>query len=398
MAPTVPVDANVYTFNAPYAVFDTEVSPGFPDTPLGSATTVHVDADQNGAPTWGLLKFSLADFADISSATLSLYTTSSSDGTISAYRILVPWLEAEATWNSFGTNGITLDDVVAASTPSFTITAPAGNTAVEVDVTLDVSAWIAEPADRNQGWVFVSDSTDDWNFAPKDDLGSQNPTLTIVGNLPFVATAAPVASFNWLLTEGKDAEIRSNAPDTPDSRDPTISVDLSDGTNPEGSAARLIVGERAQTNGLMSFDLTGLTQIEEAWLSIFTVSPTSGTVFGNRMKQDWDINATWNQFGGDGISINGTLPDGIEAETVVSWSWEAPAASEIVRVDVTADLKAWVEDGVPNYGWVIYQDSNDGWDFTSFEASVNKPILEIRTGNSPPTMVLGPVLKSTCFF
>lgn len=192
MAPTFdgkPI--TVFTNNA----FDCEVSPGTPDVSKGAAESITVDADVSGSPTWALLKFIIPPEADtVKQATLSLFPSSGSDATISAYRMLTPW-DDSYTWSSFGANGIALDDVIASSTPSFTITAPASGQALSIDVTLDVEGWIAGDAIDNQGWVFVSDSTDDFVFNSANNINNA-PSLSIIGPLP-QPSPAPVATFDF---------------------------------------------------------------------------------------------------------------------------------------------------------------------------------------------------------
>ena len=51
---------------------------------------------------------------------------------------------------------------------------------LSTDVTDDVAAWLANPAD-NQGWAFISDDSDGWGFKTSmDDKPAEHPKLVVV--------------------------------------------------------------------------------------------------------------------------------------------------------------------------------------------------------------------------
>ncbi len=86
------------------------------------------------------------------------------------YEMLQPWSDATITWNTYGTNGIQPDDIVAAATPSFA----AGNSSLNplvqgtintFEVTGDLQTW-ANGARPNYGWVVLPwvGGTDGWGF------------------------------------------------------------------------------------------------------------------------------------------------------------------------------------------------------------------------------------------
>ena len=63
--------------------------------------------------------------------------------------------------------------------PSFT-TDPFSSAFLSTDVTEDVAAWLANPAD-NQGWAFISDDSDSWGFKTSmDDKPAEHPKLVVV--------------------------------------------------------------------------------------------------------------------------------------------------------------------------------------------------------------------------
>jgi hypothetical protein len=65
-----------------------------------------------------------------------------------------------------------------AADPSFT-TDPFSGAFLSADVTDDVAAWLANPAD-NQGWAFISDDLDEWGFKTSMDKPSEHPKLVVV--------------------------------------------------------------------------------------------------------------------------------------------------------------------------------------------------------------------------
>ena len=66
-----------------------------------------------------------------------------------------------------------------AADPSFT-TDPYSGAFLSTDVTEDVTAWLANPAD-NQGWAFISDDSHIWGFMTSmDDKPAEHPKLVVV--------------------------------------------------------------------------------------------------------------------------------------------------------------------------------------------------------------------------
>ncbi|MEM6253561.1 MAG: glycerophosphodiester phosphodiesterase family protein [Cyanobacteria bacterium P01_D01_bin.156] len=166
---------------------DNNIVASAPDAPGGDVVDISVDLNDGGAPTNGLLRFNnivLPEGATLESASLSVYTNSASDGTISAFQMLQAW-DDSSTWNSFGGDGIQADGVEAATETSFTLEQPTDETLLNIDVTADVEAWLANP-DSNQGWVFLNDSGDGWDFWSSEftDDPALVPQLSLTLNTP----------------------------------------------------------------------------------------------------------------------------------------------------------------------------------------------------------------------
>ena len=122
-------------------------------------------------------------------AQLELYTDGDAVGdALKAYRLngaegeySAAW-DASTSWNSMSGNGGVIPPQYALY-PSFT-TDPFSSAFLSTDVTDDVAAWLANPAD-NQGWVFISLMNDmtptSWGFVTSmNDKPAEHPKLVVV--------------------------------------------------------------------------------------------------------------------------------------------------------------------------------------------------------------------------
>ncbi len=179
---------------------DTAIVQGEPNTPHGNETSISVDQADAGGVTRGLLRFDnifgngpnqIPLGSTIVQGTFTFFTTSTTNGQISIYRMLVPWDES-VTWNSsaFGGNGIATppatvpDGVEAQSTPDGIATdLTVNNTAVSINVVNALQAW--SNGAPNHGWVFINSSTDGWDFASSENATVANrPRLTVLAVPP----------------------------------------------------------------------------------------------------------------------------------------------------------------------------------------------------------------------
>ena len=114
-------------------------------------------------------------------AQLELHTISDTVGdAVKAYRLngAAAWDASTTTWNSMSGPGGAIPSQYAAD-PSFT-TDPYSGAFLSTDVTEDVAAWLANPAD-NQGWAFISDDSHIWGFMTSmDDKPAEHPKLVVV--------------------------------------------------------------------------------------------------------------------------------------------------------------------------------------------------------------------------
>lgn len=146
--------------------------------------------------------------------------------------------------------------------------------------------------------------------------------------------------------------------------------------NPPGSLESVV----APSQGLLRFaDLFGASTgqvpggavITSATLTIFTTNVSTGSFSMHRMLSVWDETATWNSFGGDGLTV------GLEAASAPTATF-IPGTLGALTFDVTADVQAWAG-GAVNAGWSFFTSSTNGWDFTSADSSLlaQRPSLSI---------------------
>lgn len=62
-----------------------------------------------------------------------------------------------------------------------------------------------------------------------------------------------------------------------------------------------------------------------------------------------------------------------------------------MSVDVSADVQAFVANGSTNFGWVLINDSTNGWDFaTSEDTEFSPPTLTVKYGYGALTPIAPP--------
>jgi len=185
--------------------FDTFISDyGDPDTNYGEDVALRVRSNDHRA---SLIRFdvsSIPAFARVYSATLSLYVQSRTNVNslpLSAYRLLIPWVDTEATWLQAtatrrwafpGANGLTTDRAPQAfATMVLTTT----NVWTNWDVTPLAQEWIADP-EANRGVILKAGSGTQVEYSLIASHHLANPTLRprlqIVYALPVNVTPVPV--------------------------------------------------------------------------------------------------------------------------------------------------------------------------------------------------------------
>jgi len=158
---------------------DTVLSSASPSSPTPDGS--ELIADGGAAPAQFLLRFDdiIGDAphqvpadAKVISARLVVTTTAAGDG-YQLHRLLVTW-DVASTYESLG-DGIQLDDVEAAATPTASAPVAEGPGRRHLDVTADVRAWLANPT-TNHGWLGVTAGT---GQTVASSEGAEPPRLVI---------------------------------------------------------------------------------------------------------------------------------------------------------------------------------------------------------------------------
>ena len=123
--------------------------------------------------------------ATINSATLELSVVNSSRSgmQLSLYRMLTPWTESTATWNSFGEiGGVQASENEATDLPpDYVLFDPTTGTK-SFDVKLSLQNWSA--GQPNYGWMLESAATDGWDFETSEAAQGDRPKLTVNWTAP----------------------------------------------------------------------------------------------------------------------------------------------------------------------------------------------------------------------
>ena len=316
------------------------------------------------------------------------------------YRMLLPWDEHTATWDSLG-NGIQPDDVEARSTyeSAFGVPAVTGDTGVgvvRIGVTADVQAWArGEP---NYGWAMISwnseldptwgNGTDGLAFrACESPHVEDRPRLRVFWLPPdSVQTASFRQGVNG-YTGTRDTRIRMNEPTNSATTATAVFVDwaVNPGNvfNPDQVLIRFedIIGPHPGQVPPGAF-------IEAAVLDLATVNGNGygdGGLF-HAMLRPWEDTDTWDSL------VNGVQTDGVEA-AIMATTWAgSPTLNPNVcggymSFEVTPDVQAWAQGQRPNYGWALlpWDGGSDGWGISMSESAAESERPRLRVFYMVPT-------------
>lgn len=170
---------------------------------FGSALAVRSDLEAFGGEVQGLVRFAnlfgalpdrIPPFSTISSAVLTLEVFNSSNvpvGIISVHRMITPWDES-STWNSL-VDGVEVGtDTVALADDAHSVESIASTS---FDVLPSLQAWASGA--RNDGWVFLNDSTDGVEFWSSEvETVVMRPELTVTFTPPETTPSVPALSRN----------------------------------------------------------------------------------------------------------------------------------------------------------------------------------------------------------
>lgn len=193
-----------------------------PDVNAGTEGSISPDQQDASGVRQGLMQFANI-FGDlpgqipvgstINSATLVLDVINDSNSAMqmSFYRMLTPWGESTATWNTFGViGGVQASEGEASDLPPDGIifdsdTSANSPTAGIIDVTKSLEYWASGA--ENNGWMIESAATNGWDFRTKESAQSLRPRLEV----NFTAPNAGSGSAKLLTTVVRATEGASGA-------------------------------------------------------------------------------------------------------------------------------------------------------------------------------------------
>jgi hypothetical protein len=105
-----------------------------------------------------------------------------------------------------------------------------------------------------------------------------------------------------------------------------------------------------------------------------------GTIRLYLMLLDWDENTvTWSSIG-NGVRPGEQALLDVQAAASPNWGADPPPGGIALDFDVTKSIRLWHQGVYPNYGWVMINDSDDGYRFDSSETNVlaTRPMLIVN--------------------
>ncbi|QDT69423.1 Calx-beta domain protein [Planctomycetes bacterium MalM25] len=277
-----------------------------PDVNFGTEGSISPDQQDSNGARQGLLQFNdiIGDDAGqipvgsrINSATLVVDVVNDSNSAMqmSLYRMLTPWSEASATWNTFGEiGGVQASEGEASDLPPDAIlfdpdvSTENPLTAGRFDVSRSLQYWAA--GQDNNGWMIESSATNGWDFRTKESAQTQRPRLEIDFTAPGDLGASSVKFLNdsQVIAEG-DAGVTNGMVDIARSGD--VSGPLT--VNYTTAAGTAQAGDLVETTSSVTFaageafaqipvDVNGDETLEGN--ETLTVTLSGATIIGDATK------------------------------------------------------------------------------------------------------------------
>ena len=311
---------------------DTMVRAATPSTSEAATTILNADLDTDAVATGNQPAQILVGFsnlfgpgtgqvplnATIISAKLSLWTGAGvndiSVNLASLHRMLIPWNDTD-TWNSL-VNGVSTNDIEAASADSFTEGPEINNAPVIFDVTTDITAFLT--GTPNRGWVITDTGTDGWAaHSSESATTTARPALQIAYTVP-VAAGYPA----WRLAQFGANASGSLPTDDPDHDGTPNLLEYALNTNPH----RSFTGEQptvASNGAIFTFAFTRNLDATDITLRV-EATP-------NLIATPWAPIATWTAASGWSTSAGVAVSDVAGAVTIT----QSAAAPRFFRISVT---------------------------------------------------------------
>ena len=312
--------------------------------------------------------------------------------------------------NPPGSDGTTLELVIDTTPPS----APVVYSLITVDATPIVtgrfdSADSAGLSVTVDGTTYVlgtdaelTNSGDDWTL----DLSAITPL--VAGTYEVTATATDAATNPATDTSSNELEIvvtNTSFQEGTNSYNGTEDTWLEEGDPAQGhgSDSELEVdldSGGGETQSLIRFDNifgTGPGQIPPGStinsasliIEVTGESDPAANITLHRMLVNWDESSTWNSMTG------GLQRDNAEATIAVDATISNPEnAGTNTITGLAATVQAWLDGGATNYGWAIFTDETDGFDFASSEYGTVNQRPQLVVDFTPPPINNAPTAQN----
>ena len=301
------------------------------------------------------------------------------------YRMLQPFDATTATWNGWGGDGITFDDIEARSTAEseFGLSDASANSSIgtiSFSVRPDVQAW--QGAANNYGWAMPGwvGGTDGTTVSPGEATNVfDRPRLRVKWLEPGITTTSFRQGVNG-YTNTADTRVRQLDPDVSATASTTVGVDWIATGSTENQDQVLI-----QFGNIVGIGTNQIPPNSRVHAAVLELASRSGSAQGHggtfhAMLQPWADTATWNTM------VNGIQTDDVEAAASISVAAGTSALTPFAQggfnaFELTDDVRLWVSGARANYGWAILPWTNgaDGWFFGTAQngTAINRPELRV---------------------
>lgn len=327
---------------------------------------------ESGNLEYAVVRFDLSALptgAKINSAVARFYVIGGKghpEGPVTVHRVVADWTEADATWDTMGTN---FDSVILSTISAQPVV---GGNWVTVNLTAQVQAWV-NGGESNHGIMLIPTGEGiKARYTSREGVASQQPrldvvvgtgdaspaTINVTGTLTGVPSPANDVTRTLTLTNasvyqpgsytrlqpgavsGEDAEIWQQSPD-----------------NNYGNAAETWVSSAGNdtTRSLLRFNMGAIpvgAKILQANLSLQrqSGSGSGGPVSAHRVRNPWsEASVTWNERknGSNWDTAGSDFDSKALATTLVG------PANQRYEWSITSLVQDWVDGSAPNYGVVL---------------------------------------------
>lgn len=277
---------------------DTGIFSIAPNVNFGTEVSISPDQQDANGVRQGLMRFDdifgnlpgqipLGSTINSAHLELSVVNSSFSSMQMSFYRVLTPWSEATATWNSFGQiGGMQASENEVTDLPPDAIQFDPTTGTKSINVTTSLRHWSA--GQENLGWMIESASSDGWDFETSEAAVGDRPRLVVdytapsgAGQITLLQTAPRIAEGNVGTTTAAVTVSRLGGISGAVSANYTITAGTAAGSDFVAGSGTVNFAA-GQTTATIEVEINGDTALEGNKTVLVTLSaPTGGATLGN---------------------------------------------------------------------------------------------------------------------